>query len=75
VKVATEKTLRNLVQASIELACIRHNLCFEDAPPLVVEECAVIVDDVWNALNGVDTCAEQIDPALLALRQALGLPT
>jgi hypothetical protein len=51
-----KKLVRGIVQAALELACLRHELCLPDCPPMVVEECSKIVDDTFNAMHGVDTC-------------------
>lgn len=63
--------IRDIVQAAIELACIRHDLCFYDEPPLVVEQCAEIVTDVFNALRGIDTCDPEPCPEFSAILAAL----
>jgi hypothetical protein len=64
--------IRGIVQASIELVCIRHELCFEDSPPLVVEQVAELVEDVFNALRGIDTCDPEPCPEYSALKAQLG---
>jgi hypothetical protein len=47
---------KGIVVAALELAVIRNNLCYEDSPPLAVEQCAELVEDTWNAMRGIDTC-------------------
>lgn len=67
-----EELVRGIVKAAIELACIRHNLCFEDESPMVVEECAELVEDTFNAMYGIDTCSEEPCEEVLALHRAMG---
>src|SRR5208282_2658202 len=66
-----EELVRGIVRATLELACLRNNLCYEDEPPIVVEQCAELVDDTFNALYGIDTCSEEPVKEILALYAAL----
>ena len=66
-----EELVRGIVRATLELACLRNNLCYEDEPPIVVEQCAELVDDTFNALYGIDTCSGEPVKEILALYAAL----
>jgi hypothetical protein len=68
-----EKLVRGIVQAAIEMACLRHDLCLETGPPVVQEQCAEIVADTFNALHGVDTCLHEPAPEVADLYRVLGV--
>jgi hypothetical protein len=68
-----KKLVRGIVQAAIEMACIRHDLCLETGPPVVQEQCAEIVADTFNALHGVDTCLHESAPEVADLYRVLGV--
>lgn len=56
-----------LVKASVELAIVRHDLATEDTPTMSAEDMASIALDVWKAMLGIDTCADDMVPELAVI--------
>jgi hypothetical protein len=59
--------LKNLVVAAVRLAIVRHDLATEDCPTIGDEDAQAIATDVWDALNGIGTCADEPVPELSAV--------
>lgn len=72
-KKSPEALVRGIVQAAIEMAVLRHDLCFEDGPPIDCAQCAELVRDSFNALHGIDTCLEDPAPEVAAMYAVLGV--
>ncbi len=63
-----QEKLKALVVAAVRLAIIRHGLSSDyDEDPMTDEDAAAIGEDVWNALNGIETCAGLMSDELQAL--------
>ena len=69
------KALFGLVRASVELAFARHDLVTPEAndedESVDEREIGLIVDDVWGAIQGHGTCAEEPVPEWADALQAI----
>lgn len=59
--------VKALVVAAVRLAIVRHGHETDDGEIITDEDAQAMAEDVWDALNGVGTCAEEPAPELLAL--------